>query len=296
MTKPYRIVQISDPHLSADRAYYQENWEITLEWLDVEKPDLVIVTGDVSINDPDRIDDLHFARRQLERITVPWRAIPGNHDVGDNIVSGKMNKRVTSERRDRWLDIFGPDWWAVEAGGWSIIGINSLILNSEGLKAEAEQADWLASTCASVTDGRPMALVLHKPLFLDHPSEATLCAEACDPAARQAVLAPFAGKSLKLVASGHQHQYRSFNLDGVVHLWAPSVAVINKPPNVMMYGRRDVGFIDLRLERGGQLRQRLVGSDFLFRNESYIRVMEYGNTMMAPRQPLKTTSLSEAAE
>jgi hypothetical protein len=35
------------------------------------------------LDDPDAEEDHAFARAQVERITVPWRAIPGNHDVGD---------------------------------------------------------------------------------------------------------------------------------------------------------------------------------------------------------------------
>lgn len=284
MTEDRRIVQVSDLHLSASRAYHQDNWELVLEWIDAERPDLVIVGGDVTLSDPDIEEDLVFARAQLERIPVPWRVIPGNHDIGDNIVSGAMKQRVNAERRQRWLDLFGPDYWREDQGGWTLIGVNAQILNGDGLAAEEEQADWLGATLAGIPDDRPLALFVHKPLFMDHPSETDINSHCLELAARQALLSPFSGKALRLVACGHKHQYRSFGLDGVIHLWAPSTATLNFPPDVKMWGRRDVGFVDIRLGAAG-LRQRLVGPDFLFRHESYVRLLEHGSVLAAPPQP-----------
>ena len=210
MTPDRRILQVSDLHLSAARGYYQDNWEMVLEWIAAERPDFVVVSGDVALNDPDLADDLAYAREQIARIPVPWRAIPGNHDIGDNVVSGSMKQRVTAERRQRWLDLFGLDYWREEQGNWTLIGVNSQILNSQGLAAEDEQARWLSETLADLPDDRAIALFLHKPLFTDHPSEMLVHATSLELAARTALLAPFAGKSLRLVACGHKHQYRSF--------------------------------------------------------------------------------------
>ena len=282
---PYRrITQVSDLHLSASRAYYQDNWEMVLEWIEQERPDLVIVSGDVALSDPDLVEDLVFARRQLDRIPVPWRVIPGNHDIGDNVVSGSMSKRVTAERRQRWLDIFGIDYWREDQGHWTLIGINSLILNSGGLVAELEQERWLEETLKEVPSDRPIALFLHKPLFMDHPSESGVNASCLEFAARGPLLRLFAEKSLRLVGCGHKHQYRSFGLDGVIHLWAPSTGAVNFPPDVKMWGRREVGFLDIRLGSQG-IRQRLIGSEFLFRHEAYVRSLEYGAVLNAPEQP-----------
>jgi 3',5'-cyclic AMP phosphodiesterase CpdA len=285
-SKDRRILQVSDLHLSAERAYYQDNWEMVLEWIEVERPDFVVVSGDVALSDPDLCEDLAFARRQLDRITVPWRVIPGNHDIGDNIVSGSMAKRVNAERRQRWLDIFGPDYWREDQGKWTLIGVNTQILNSQGLAAEGEQSQWLTETLRDVPDERPIGLFVHKPLFMDHPSETVVQASCLELEAREALLAPFAGKSLRLVACGHKHQYRSFGLDGVIHLWAPSTGAVNHLPDVKMWGLREVGFLDIRLGDQG-IRQRLIGSDFLFRHESYVRILEHGSILKSPAQPAR---------
>ncbi|MBS7700801.1 MULTISPECIES: metallophosphoesterase [unclassified Chelatococcus] len=286
MAQEFRIVQVSDLHLSGKRGRYQDNWEITLEWIDAEKPDLVVVSGDVALSDPDEVDDLVFARRQLNRISAPWRVIPGNHDIGDNVVSGGMAKSVDAERRQRWLDLFGPDYWQQTCGAWTAIGVNAQILNSGGFPAEEEQSAWLTRTLAEIPRERPIALFVHKPLFMDHPSEAGVTSDCLDPEARHRLLRPFADKSLKLVACGHKHQYRSFGINGIIHIWAPATSAVNHPPEVKMWGLREVGFVDIRLGESGGLRQRLVGRDMLFRHESYVYAKEYGSAAAGPEQPV----------
>ena len=65
--------------------------------------------------------------------------------------------------------MIGEDRWRFDAAGWSFIGLNSLIMNT-GLESEAEQFDWLASELARV-NGKPVALFLHKPLYLNTPDD-----------------------------------------------------------------------------------------------------------------------------
>ena len=65
--------------------------------------------------------------------------------------------------------MFGEDRWQFEAAGWRFIGLNSLIMNT-GIASETEQHDWLASQLSSA-NGKPIALFLHKPLFLNTPGD-----------------------------------------------------------------------------------------------------------------------------
>ena len=78
---------------------------------------------------------------------------------------------------------------------------------------------------------------------------------------------------MRLVSSGHKHQTRSFSLDGIYYLWGPSTACVNSPPATLHWGTREVGFIDYRFRPDG-FDHRIVGADFLFRHESYLR--KYG--------------------
>jgi 3',5'-cyclic AMP phosphodiesterase CpdA len=273
----FRIVQVADVHLGAGQEHHLDNWLKVADWVARERPDLVVVNGDLIMGDPDADADHVFARAQIGKLQVPCRYLPGNHDIGDNVVSGKMPKRVNDARRARFISHFGEERWAFEAAGWGFVGINSQLLGSNGQPAEAEQWDWLALTLAGFRTG-PVALFLHKPLFLDHPSEPDpedlMLRQSCIDAASRARLLDLCKRHrVRLVTTGHKHQTRSFSFDGIYYIWSPSTACVNSPPTQLHWGVREVGFVDYRFRPDG-FDHRIVGADFLFRHENYIR--KYG--------------------
>ena len=270
----YRIVQVSDIHLSAAHDYHRDNWRKVEAWIVREVPDLVVVNGDIVLEDPDAEADHAFARDMLSRLPVPCRILPGNHDIGDNVLFGKMEKRVNDERRARFLRYFGEERWAFDAGGWRFLGLNSQLFGSGGQPAEAEQWHWLEDELQRRA-GTPCALFTHKPLFLDHPSDAdpddpTLLQSCLDRASRTRLLALCQRHGVRLVSTGHKHQARAFSLDGIYHIWAPSTACVNGRPDALHWGTREVGFIDYRFTPDG-FSHHVVGADFLFRHENYVR-------------------------
>ena len=270
----FRLIQVADLHLSAAHDYHSDNWRRVAAWIAREAPDLVVVNGDLVLEDPDAEADHAFARGMLERLAVPRRFLPGNHDIGDNVLFGKMAKRVNNERRARFLRHFGEERWAFEAAGWGFVGINSQLFGSGGQQAEAEQWAWAEDSLRRYS-GKPIALFTHKPLFLDHPSDAdhddlTLRQSCIDRASRTRLLALCREHGVQLVSTGHKHQTRAFSLDGIYHIWAPSTACVNGRPDALHWGTREVGFVDYRFTPDG-FTHRIVGADFLFRHENYIR-------------------------
>ncbi|MGL1446718.1 hypothetical protein ACSTJA_23565, partial [Vibrio parahaemolyticus] len=85
------------------------------------------------------------------------------------------------------------------------IGLNAQLMGS-GIAAEDEQWDFLAAE-AHEARGRPVALFIHKPLFLKHPAETEVNHRYVVPAARERLLGLLAPTRLRLVASGHVHQH-----------------------------------------------------------------------------------------
>ncbi len=270
----FRLVQVCDLHLGAGQEHHLDNWRKVAGWINGERPDQVVANGDLIMGDPDTEADYAFAREQLAQLAVPCRYLPGNHDIGDNIVSGNMEKRVNDARRARFVAYFGEERWAFAAAGWGFAGINSQLLGSNGQPAEAEQWVWLEKTLAGFAP-QPVALFLHKPLFLDHPSEPDyedpgMRQSVIDAASRQRLLEMCKRHRVRLISCGHKHQTRSFLLDGIYHIWAPSTACVNNPPTALHWGVREVGFVDYRFHPDG-FDHRIVGADFLFRHESYMR-------------------------
>jgi len=273
----FRLVQVADIHLGAGKEHHLDNWLKVAEWIARERPALVVVNGDLIMGDPDDDADYAFARAQITRLPVPCRYLPGNHDIGDNVLSGKMEKRVNDARRARFVSHFGEERWAFEAAGWGFVGINAQLLGSNGQVAEADQWAWLEKALGGFS-GRRIALFLHKPLFLDHPSErdsddANLRQSCLDADSRSRLLVLCKQHGVRLISSGHKHQTRTFSLDGIYYIWAPSTACVNSPPTTLHWGAREVGFVDYRFRPDG-FDHRIVGANFLFRHESYMR--KYG--------------------
>jgi 3',5'-cyclic AMP phosphodiesterase CpdA len=247
----FRLTQISDPHLARRHPALTANFERVSAHIDATRPDLVINSGDLAFDAPTSPDDLAFARGLHDALPVPRLYLPGNHDIGDNPTEfGPMPPHPVSEAgRNTFATIFGADRWQFEAVGWSFIGLNSLVMQS-GLASESEQLDWL-STKLSAASGRPVALFLHKPLFLDTPGDPELEASAIryvPPPARRRLLDILDKADLRLVASGHVHQRRDFTWRGVRHVWAPSAGFIISDQRQEQIGLKEVGLVEYRFQ------------------------------------------------
>ncbi|RTE91750.1 metallophosphoesterase [Bradyrhizobium sp. LVM 105] len=245
----FRLTQISDTHLGRRFPGLIANFHRVCERIDAERPDLVVNTGDVAFDGPTGRDDMVFAKGLHDALPVACRYIPGNHDIGDNPTAiGPAPKPPVSEAHCRqFCDIVGEDHWAFEAAGWRFIGLNSLVMNS-GLAFEAEQFDWLSAQLAR-TNGRPVALFLHKPLFLDLPDDAETPGTSIRyvPQPARARLIEMLGTiDLRLVASGHVHQRRDFTWRHTRHVWAPSAGFIINDRRQDRIAIKEVGLVEYR--------------------------------------------------
>jgi 3',5'-cyclic AMP phosphodiesterase CpdA len=209
----FRLTQISDTHLARRLQKLTENFHRVSEHIDATRPDLIVNTGDLAFDAPTSPDDLKFAKELHDALPAPCRHLPGNHDVGDNPTAvGTAPKRpATEQERQKYLSVIGEDRWRFDAAGWCFIGLNSLIMNS-GIESEAGQFDWLATELGRI-NGRPVALFLHKPLFLDTPDDAETAETAIryvPQPRRKELIELLSSVDLRLVASGHIHQRRDF--------------------------------------------------------------------------------------
>ena len=250
----FRITQISDTHLGRRFPGLIANFHAVSEHIDASRPDLVINTGDVSFDGPSGREDVAFAKSLHVALPVDCRYIPGNHDIGDNPTAlGPAPKPpVTEAHRQQFRDIIGEDHWSFDAAGWRFIGLNSLVMNS-GLAFEAEQFDWLASEIAKV-NGRPVALFIHKPLFLNLPDDAELPETSIryvPQPARARLIEMFSRVDLRLVASGHVHQRRDFTFHHIRHVWAPSAGFKINDQRQDRIAIKETGLVEYRFAPDG---------------------------------------------
>jgi 3',5'-cyclic AMP phosphodiesterase CpdA len=250
----FRLTQISDTHLARRLPTLTDNFDRVREQIDAKRPDLVINSGDLGFDGPTSRADLEFAKTLHDALPVPCRYLPGNHDIGDNPteVGPPPSQPATEENRQTFLDIFGEDRWCFDAAGWRFIGLNSLIMNT-GLASETGQFDWLASQL-SETNGKPVALFLHKPLYLNAPDNPELVATSIryiPMPARIHLVELLRAVDLRLVASGHVHQRRDFTYSHIRHVWAPSAGFVISDARQEVIGIKEVGLVEYRFQPDG---------------------------------------------
>ena len=247
----FRLIQISDTHLARRLPTLTQNFHRVSEYIDARRPDLVVNSGDLAFDGPTNRDDLEFARELHAALPVACRYLPGNHDIGDNPteLGPAPPQPATEQERQNFLSIFGEDRWRFDAAGWRFIGLNSLVMNT-GLASEIEQYDWLASQLSSA-DGKPVALFLHKPLYLNSPEDPELAASAIryiPMPARSRLVEMLRAADLRLVASGHVHQRRDFTYRHIRHVWAPSAGFIIPDAMQEVIGTKEVGLVEYRFQ------------------------------------------------
>jgi alkaline phosphatase D len=241
----FRAILISDTHLGEKTQHFRANWARVADWIRDQAPDLVINTGDLSLDGADLAVDLDMAAAAHRTLGCPTLLLPGNHDIGDHPRLSSGRQVIDTVRRQRYLDRIGPDYWVQDIENWRLIGLDALLIGS-GLAAEAEQKAWLEDIVANA-GGRRLAVFLHKPFFIDRPDETVLSYWVVDPEARAEYRFLLDHPDLRLIASGHLHQHRSYRHGAALVLWAPSVAfIVGSRLQEDLGGLRRTGLVDLR--------------------------------------------------
>ena len=220
-----RVVQLSDPHLSAE-AGIPATWPSVLRWLTDEPPDLVVLSGDLAEDDPDDDADRAFAHDVLSAIPAPTVAIPGNHDVGFYGEEDRLPARVAA-----FVATWGADRFQRDLAGWRVVGIDAYRLG------EDEHDAWFE---LAVTTTRPVLVFVHQPVAGDGDDEWVMA-----PSARAAFARAIADADVRVVASGHRHRHHR---DGRA-VWAPSLTLVG--PDVDLPGDPRPGCLEHRLGPGG---------------------------------------------
>jgi 3',5'-cyclic AMP phosphodiesterase CpdA len=247
-----RIIQISDTHLSPGKAHFVDNWTPLARWIAEQRPDLVIHTGDVTVDGAEVEADLKHAAQLMRALGVRFRAVPGNHDVGD---AGHRFQPVDDGRLRRWRAHFGPDRWVEDAENYRLIGLDALLLGS-GEREEAAQAEWLETVMGNA-GGRQIAWFLHRPLFLERPDEGDTGYWSIKPQPRSRLIELTRRHPVALVASGHVHKAHDFRNEGTRYIWAPASSFLVGEMAPPMPGEKRLGAVVYNID-GGTLEAEIV--------------------------------------
>lgn len=160
--------------------------------------DLVIVSGDVT--ELDVADHLKQAKNLLDSLESPYHIIPGNHDTKWSASGGQT-----------FIDLWGSDRFAIEAGGLRFIGIHQgpLMRMGPGYIAPEDLA-WTDSVLQAMPDPhQPVFVVTHYPIdesVVNHNDLLT-------------ILKPF---NIQAVLHGHGHGNRFVTVNGLANIMSRS--------------------------------------------------------------------------
>jgi 3',5'-cyclic AMP phosphodiesterase CpdA len=253
----FRIAQISDTHLSDAKPFFVDNFLRIGEALRASKPDLVLNSGDITLDGASHEGDLAAGRVLHDSLGLPVRFLPGNHDLGDSQDSpGHHESPIDAGRHARYRAHFGADWWSFDVPGWRVLGLNAQLLGSD-LAAAALQEAAIAEAASDLGERR-LALFLHKPLFDRSPDENEITGRFINPAPRRRLLDRLGPAKPSLMVCGHVHQYRETESAGVRHVWGPSTAFVLPDRIQPRYGIKEVGYVEHTLRPDGTHDSRLV--------------------------------------
>lgn len=174
------------------------------------KPDLLLLSGDLA--ETGAAEEYDFIAEQLSRITCPVAAIPGNHDIREEMLR-KLPHYATAQEG-------GHLSFVHDALPLRVLGLDTIIPGAVNGELCEQRLAWLERTL-EVGRGKPTLIAMHHPpvktgfLAMDnygirHGTEAFT-----------AIVARYAA-DIRAIVSGHVHRTILGNLAGVPVLIAPA--------------------------------------------------------------------------
>jgi alkaline phosphatase D len=220
------ILQLSDAHLSPRNTLFRGNLARIRDAVAATPLDLIVATGDLSLDGADRDEDLALAAQLHRDFPAPLLALPGNHDVGSHAHT-MPRQPIDTARMDRFRAHLGAGHGLVDLPGWLVVGLNSEIMGT-GHDEETAQAAFIAEA-ATAAGERRIALFLHKPVFVTEPEDPTFDYWSVPPHARAALAPLLDHPGLRLVASGHLHVHHHVMRGQVAYALAPPLSFVVRP-------------------------------------------------------------------
>jgi predicted phosphodiesterase len=240
-----RVALIADTHLSDRSPECVANWHAARRAVERLGVELTVHLGDITLDAQHQPAELAFAGRLVAGWPTAMRCVPGNHDMGT--ASGET--RFEPQRLAAYEVAFGADHWWLRGNGWNLLGLNAQLFGT-GSAEEVLQWRWLEVAASGFEPDEGCVLFLHRPLVRPSRGERTRAGRYVSEAAAERLLGGPLARSLRLVVSGHTHQYLDFSEHGIRHLWMPSSGFVLPDSIQPRVGEKLVGIGLLELQEG----------------------------------------------
>lgn len=191
--EPFRFALLTDIHINVKKNAPTEDLQQSIRQINsTDSLDFVLVTGDIA--DEGDYASLHVAKEELDKLTVPYYIIMGNHDQKWS-ESGCMD----------FKRIFGYERFEFDHKGYLFLGFSSGPLMRMALGHVApEDIEWMKTELAANGEyGKPVFMIAHMPML---PQDTDNWYDVTDAVRKYPIIA-FLG--------GHYHKNHIFSYDGI---------------------------------------------------------------------------------
>lgn len=212
------IVQITDMHVSVPGKLFGKHvdsraaFERTISRVLVldPKPDLVLLSGDLA--ETGAAEEYDFIAAQIARLSCPVLAIPGNHDVREEMLR-KLPRCV--HLQDGGHLSFDNNDYPVR-----VIGLDTIVPGKVHGELCERRLSWLANAL-SKSSGKPALIAMHHPPFLTGLKAMDNYGIKHGLDAFREIVSSHA-ESIAAIVCGHAHRMIVANIAGVPVLLAPA--------------------------------------------------------------------------
>jgi Icc protein len=215
VTKPFLLVQLSDPHIGATWGVGDPMAGLTSAVEAVQRLpdelDAVLMSGDLADTPSD--GEYEFVREQLARLGVAVYVLPGNHDDRDAL--------------RRHFDIPGPVGspvqYAVDLGPLRLVVLDSTRPGDVRGELDAARLEWLDAALAREPEQPTLVALHHPPVSTGIAAWDELGLAVADRHALAGIVQRY--PQVRRVVAGHVHRTMAGNLAGRAVLTVPSTYV-----------------------------------------------------------------------
>ncbi|MCF4173046.1 phosphodiesterase [Vibrio sp. McD22-P3] len=120
------------------------------------RPDYVVITGD--LGDFGTEQEYQIIRQELEKLQIPLRVVPGNHDHRDNLRVGLQ----------QLVDFDHPEFcnFVVEQDEQVLLGLDSSVIGKPYGFLSSQTLEWLQSQLARLSNKSVLIFLHHPPMHV----------------------------------------------------------------------------------------------------------------------------------
>lgn len=227
--KPFKMIFLPDTHVSFkdedDWILYKEGFVIFQDVIKsiktIPELDFVVFGGDLTDNDDNALNDLPLFLDSIEDLNVNYFTILGDREA--DLKESYTKQDFCAEFRRNGFGNPNFTYWSEQISEQVLlIGLDTSVENKFEGKLSPEELSWLDNTLKANPD-KFTIIAMHHPAFQTTASDKTVWKNFILENSDEFLTVINKYPQVKLILSGHHHNYAVKNLNGKLFISLPSV-------------------------------------------------------------------------